>query len=179
MREGALDWIRAIAYARDKGVRLSATWLGDGPLRKEAISLVTQLGCSEIIALPGFVRERQQVMDLVASSHVMLFTHIGPESPRCLLEALMHSTAIIGYESGYSKELVSKSGGGLHVTSGNFEKLGAAIVQCDRDQPFTCAELVARARMDGQRFGADEVFRQRSGLIMKHLASETSVASNS
>ncbi len=173
-----LDWIRAIAYARDKGVRLSATWLGDGPLRKEAVSLVNQLGCSEIIALPGFVRERQQVMDLVASSHVMLFTHIGPESPRCLLEALMHSTAIIGYESGYSKELVSKSGGGLHVPSGNFEKLGAALVQCDRDRPFL-AELVARARMDGQRFGADEVFRQRSGLIMKHLDSGTPIASNS
>lgn len=172
-----LDWIRAIAFARDQGARLSATWLGDGPLRKEAVSLVKQLGCSELIALPGFVEDRQQVMDLVASSHIMLFTHIGPESPRCLLEALMHSTAIIGYESRYSKELVNKNGGGLHVRSGDFEELGAALVKCDRDR-MSLAKLVGRARMDGRRFGADEVFRLRSGLIIEHLGPEAPIASN-
>ncbi len=78
----------------------------------------------------------------------------------------MHSTAIIGYESRYSKELVSRNGGGLHVESGNFEELGAALVKGDRDRLFL-AELVGRARMDGRRFGADEVFRLRSGLIME------------
>jgi glycosyltransferase involved in cell wall biosynthesis len=171
-----LDWIRAIAFAHGKGVTLHATWLGDGPLRSDAISLVDRVGCSDLIALPGFVRERRRVMDLIASSHVMLFTHVGAESPRCLLEALMHATAIVGYESGYSRELVSKNGGGLHVESGNFEALGAALVRIDRDRRFL-ADLLSRAHMDGRRFGASEVFRARSGLIMKHLGSREPVSS--
>jgi glycosyltransferase involved in cell wall biosynthesis len=171
------DWIRAIAHAHSKGVKLNATWLGDGPLRVQAISLVDQLGCSDLIALPGFVRERQRVMDLIASSHIMLFTHVGPESPRCLLEALMHATPIVGYESGYSRELVSKNGGGLLVEGGNFEELGAALVRIDQDRRFL-ADLLARARMDGRRFGADEVFRARSDLIMKYLGSRESATLN-
>jgi glycosyltransferase involved in cell wall biosynthesis len=163
-----LDWIGAIAHAQSQGAKLSATWLGDGPLRMQAIALVNQLGCSDLITLPGFVSERQKVMNLIESSHLMLFTHIGRESPRCLLEALIHSTTIVGYDSTYSKELVSRHGGGLHVKSGDFEALGAVLVKLDRDR-WLLADLIARARMDGRRFGASEVFRARSELIIKYL----------
>lgn len=172
-----LDWIRAIAHAQSRGAKLSATWLGDGPLRMQAIALVNQLGCSDLIALPGFVSERQKVMNLIESSHLMLFTHIGRESPRCLLEALINSTAIVGYESSYSKELVSRHGGGLHVKSGDFEELGAVLVKLDRDR-WLLADLIARARMDGRRFGGNEVFRARSELIIKYLDSGDRVSSN-
>jgi glycosyltransferase involved in cell wall biosynthesis len=162
------DWVRAIAHAHSRGVKLKATWLGDGPLRAKAVSLAEQLGLSELISFPGFVRERQQVLELIASSHAMVFTHISPESPRCLVEALMHATPILGYGSAYSRDLVKLNGGGLHATLGDFEGLGELLVKVDRDRSFL-AELIYLALKDGRQFSGSKVFRVRSELIVKHL----------
>jgi len=171
VEKAPLDWLRAIAHARGRGVKIEATWLGDGPLRPQCVSLIEELGLQSCVSLPGFVKERQQVMDLIASSHAMMFTHVTPESPRCLVEALMHATPILGYESAYSKQLLKESGGGLHVKNGNFEQLGELLVQMDQDRP-RLIELMESARITGRRFGAQEVFRVRSELILKHLGNE-------
>ena len=175
VEKAPLDWLRAIAHARDRGVRIEATWLGDGPLRAKCLSLIEELGLQSCVSLPGFVKERQEVMDVIASSHAMMFTHVTPESPRCLVEALMHATPILGYESVYSKELLQESGGGMHVKNGNFEQLGELLVQLDHDRP-RLIELMESARVTGRRFGAQEVFRARSELIVKHLGNEKAAA---
>jgi colanic acid/amylovoran biosynthesis glycosyltransferase len=98
----------------------------------------------------------------------MLFTHITPESPRCLLEALMHGTPILGYETAFSKDLVAQNGGGIHVESGNSEALAEMLIKLDRDRA-TLAQLVRNARLDGKQFSSREVFRHRSNLIKRYL----------
>jgi glycosyltransferase involved in cell wall biosynthesis len=162
------EWVRAVAHAYKRGVRLKAIWLGDGPLRDEIAALVVELGVSQAIILPGFESDRQRVMNLIGSSHLMLFTHITPESPRCLLEALMHGTPILGYETAFSKDLVARNGGGIHVESGNYEALGEMLVKLDRDRA-ALAQLARNARLDGKQFSSREVFRHRSNLIKSHL----------
>jgi glycosyltransferase involved in cell wall biosynthesis len=162
------DWVRAVAHAHKRGAQLKAIWLGDGPLRDAIAALVVELGVSEAIILPGFESDRQRVMNLIGSSHLMLFTHITPESPRCLLEALMHGTPILGYETAFSKDLVAKNGGGIHVESGNFEALAEMLIKLDKDRA-ALAQLVRNARLDGKQFSSREVFRHRSNLIKRYL----------
>jgi glycosyltransferase involved in cell wall biosynthesis len=163
-----LDWIKAIGYAHSQGVTLKAVWAGDGPLREQALSLARSIGLNDVIDFPGFVADRRVVRDLISSSHAMLFTHIGAESPRCLIEALMNATPILGYETDYSKNLVEVAGGGLHVKTGNFQELAKLIIRLDRDRAHF-ANLVQRACRDGRSFDANEVFRIRSELIITHL----------
>jgi colanic acid/amylovoran biosynthesis glycosyltransferase len=138
------------------------------PLREQALSLARSTGLNAVIDFPGFVADRRMVRDLMSSSHAMLFTHIGAESPRCLIEALMNATPILGYETDYSKNLAEEAGGGLHVETGNFQELGRLLVQLDQGRAHF-ADLVQRACRDGQRFDANEVFRIRSELIISHL----------
>jgi glycosyltransferase involved in cell wall biosynthesis len=162
------DWIRAVASAYKRGAAIKAVWLGDGPLSDEMLALIAELGVSEAISLPGFESDRQRVMNLIGSSHLMPFTHITPESPRCLLEALMHSTPIVGYETAFSKDLVARNGGGMHVESGDFEALAEMIIRLDKDRKGL-AQLVGNAAVDGKQFSSREVFRHRSELIKQHL----------
>jgi glycosyltransferase involved in cell wall biosynthesis len=162
------DWVRAVASAYKRGAAIKAVWLGDGPLRDEMLALIAELGVSEAISLPGFESDRQRVMNLIGSSHLMPFTHITPESPRCLLEALMHSTPIVGYETAFSKDLVARNGGGMHVESGDFEALAEMIIRLDKDRKGL-SQLVGNAALDGKQFSSREVFRHRSELIKDHL----------
>ncbi len=166
--KGPLDWIRAIGHANTRGVKLRATWLGDGPLRAESLALVERMRLGDVISFPGFVEDRQRVMELIASSHAMLFTHLAPESPRCLVEALMHATPVIGYDTDHSKDLVKENGGGLHARPHDFRALGELLVGLNRDRSGLAA-LIRSAAMDGRHFGTREVFRRRSELIMQHL----------
>ena len=107
-------------------------------------------------------------MKEVGASHAMVFTHVTPESPRCLIEALMHATPIIGYDTKYSQDLIAEGDGGLHVPSGNYLALGELLFELDQKRErFT--ELVDGALKVGGRFGATEVFRFRSELLQHHL----------
>ena len=59
-------------------------------------------GLGDVVSLPGFVSSRAKVMEFLRGIHVLVFCHRTPESPRCLVEALMSGTGILGYESDYA-----------------------------------------------------------------------------
>src|SRR5260370_9649274 len=111
--KGPLDWILALPRARDRGVRFRATWIGEGPMLEEMRDLAQQLGLSERVSFPGFVAERSRVLAVLRSSHLLLFTHLTPESPRCLLEALISATPIVGYSSALPEDVVALPGRAL------------------------------------------------------------------
>ncbi len=166
--KGPLDWIRALARARDRGVRFRATWIGEGPMLEEMRDLAQQLGLSERVSFPGFVAERSRVLAVLRSSHLLLFTHLTPESPRCLLEALISATPIVGYGSAFPEELVERSGGGLFVPIGDADALGDSISSLWQARERLGA-LIQAAAISGRRFSDTAVFRARSELIKQHL----------
>jgi glycosyltransferase involved in cell wall biosynthesis len=163
-----LDWVRAIGHARGKGARLRATWLGDGPLRPQVQAEVERLGLGEIVAMPGFVSDRQRVFAALRDSDLMLFTHVIPESPRCLIEALRMGSPIVGYAGEYQQDLISGHGAGRLVAMGDWRALGDEIVRLAADRRCL-ADLIRRAPLDGAKFDASAVFRHRSELIKRHL----------
>lgn len=163
-----IDWVNAIAKARDLGVNVQATWIGDGPMRSEIEAAIRNLGLEHCIELTGFERDRHAVMQRIRSAHLMMFTHVTPESPRCLIEALINGTPIVGYDSQYPEELVISYGGGAFVPMGDWEQLSELLVSLANDRS-RLAQLTQQAGMSGNRFTDEAVFYERSELMKQYL----------
>lgn len=163
-----LDWVRAIGHARNLGVNLHATWMGDGSLLDEMKALIEQLDLNSHIELTGFEQNRVKLLKKIRQSHLMLFTHVTPESPRCLLESLVCGTPIIGYRSDYADDLVQDFGGGMFVPMKDWQKLGEILVSLSKERQ-RLSQLIQEAAKNGAKFNDEVVFRERSELIKKHL----------
>ncbi|MBW4691412.1 MAG: glycosyltransferase [Lyngbya sp. HA4199-MV5] len=163
-----LDWLKAVERAHRLGINLKATWLGAGSLLGEMQRLIADRGLESVVELAGFESDRDRLLQKIRAAHVMLFTHITSESPRCLIEALISGTAIVGYQSDYADDLVKELGGGAFVPIHQWEKLGDLIATLSNDRP-RLATLVQQAGENGKRFNSEVVFRERSELLKAHL----------
>jgi len=162
-----LDWVRAVGAARDGGIEVQATWLGDGVLREEMQQLIVELGLEDCIELVGYESDRQKVLQRIQSAHILLFTHITSESPRCLIEAFVSGTAIGGYYSRYAEDL-TQDGSGALVPVHDWQQLGKLLQDLWRDRP-RLTNLVEQAAAKRSRFNDEAVFKERSELIKLHL----------
>lgn len=162
------DWVKAIETALKLGVKLHATWMGDGSLFEQTQAMITKRGLGNAIELLGFESDRQKLLQRIRESHLMLFTHVTPESPRCLIESLTCGTPIIGYQSHYALDLVKDLGGGMFVPVTDWKQLGEALVNLSSDRHLL-SQLIAQAGKNGTRFHDQAVFQERSDLIKKHF----------
>lgn len=162
-----LDWVRAVGAAKDAGIEVQATWLGDGVLREEMQRLIIELGLEDSIELVGYESDRQKVLQRIQSAHVLLFTHVTSESPRCLIEAFISGTAIVGYYSRYAEDL-TQDGGGVLVPVHDWQQLGKVLQDVWRDRS-RLATLVEQAAAKRSRFNDEAVFEERSELIKRYL----------
>ena len=160
-----LEWLRAIAAARDQGARLRAAWYGAGTLMDEATAESQRLQLDGIVSFPGFVRHAE-LLNHVREAHALVFTHITPESPRNLIEALVSGTPILGYDNAYAVDLLEGKGGGELVPMHGFKALGGVIAELARDRE-RLVEMTRNAAMNGRRFTGDAVFAERSELIQQ------------
>ena len=104
------------------------------------------------------------------SAHdVFVFCHKTPESPRCLIEALICGLPIVGYDSAYPRDLISENGGGL-LTPRDDPNTLADTLHTFLQNRHHVADLAEAARLDGMRFSPEQIFRHRSDL-MKQFAS--------
>lgn len=162
-----LEWLQAIAAARDMGVRLRATWYGDGPLLNAAKAEASRLKLDEVVRYAGFVADRTTLLNHVRSAHAMVFTHVTPESPRNLIESLVSGTPILGYDSAYARDLLAVGGGGVLAPIHNVRQLGSIIAESFRNRN-RLAELTRQAAANGRRFTDSAVFSERSKLIQQY-----------
>ncbi|MCU0568873.1 MAG: glycosyltransferase [Oculatellaceae cyanobacterium Prado106] len=162
-----LQWVRAIGEARRLGVELQATWVGDGELRQEMQQLIEELGLKDCIELTGYESDRQKVLQQLRDAHILLFTHITPESPRCLIEAFISGTAIVGYSSHYAEDL-TRQGGGAFVPTHCWNQLGQLLQELWQDR-CRLTQLIQQAADQGHHFNDEAVFLERSQLIKQYL----------
>jgi glycosyltransferase involved in cell wall biosynthesis len=162
-----LAWLQAIATARDRGARLSATWYGDGSLLAAAQAEATRLHLHDIVHFPGFLADRAALLDRIRRAHILLFTHVTPESPRILLEALVSGTPIVGFDTGYATNLLEGHGGGAIAPLQNTEALASHITTLATNRPHL-VQLTHEAAKNGRRFTDAAVFAERSALIHEH-----------
>lgn len=161
-----LEWLRAIAVARDLGVPIQATWFGEGALLSEARQEASRLKLDAIVRYPGFVSSREELLKHVRSSHIMMFTHVTPESPRNLLESLISGTPILGYNNAYAANLLEGVGGGILSPIHDYEALARNIASVAQNRG-RLVDLMIESAKNGRRFSDAAVFAERSDLIKR------------
>ena len=166
--KGPQDWLDVLEAAAKAGVPFEAVWLGEGSELAAMRARVTSGPLADRVRLPGFLRDRQAIIDVLRRSHLMLFCHKTPESPRCLIEALISGTPIVGYESAFPRELIESHGGGLLFPRDDVAALSRGVIVLANDRAVL-ADMIARAAQDGAQFDDETVFRHRSELIRTHL----------
>ena len=165
-----LQWIEAMAMvAKSIGpARLQATWLGDGPLLEPARELVRELGLESVVQFRGFVADRREILDFLRAQDVFAFCHVTPESPRCLIEALISGLPIVGYDSSYARELVEGRGGAMLSAIGDPVALASNLIGL-AEEPVALERITWEAASNRGIYNDEAVFRHRSELIRHYL----------
>jgi len=159
-----MQWLTVLNRLKEKNMAVDAVWAGDGNLRQEFMKKISDYKLEGIVTTPGFIKDRTMIAELYRSADIFLFTHITPESPRCLLEALRFGVPIIGYESAFARDLIAGNGGGFLVPNENTEILAEAVAELISNQKHL-SRLKEQAFKDGARFTSKAVFEERSRLI--------------
>lgn len=163
--KGIFDWIEVLSLAAKNGVDFDAVWFGDGPELENARQEIANLGLSDRVQFQGAVTPHSALIQKLRTFDLFLFCHKTMESPRCLIEALICGLPLIGYDSPYPQDLIKEHGGGLLSPMGSISLLFESICKF-RDLKVA---ITHRARLDGERFDAESVFRHRSKLIKDNL----------
>jgi len=156
--KGVFDWIEALSIA---DVEFTAVWFGDGPALPMARSRVDELGLSDRVKFPGSVESHSKLIRALKDFDAFVFCHKTPESPRCLVEALMCGLPIIGYDSPYPRDLIRSYGGGLLTPINEPRRVAESIPLFVQKRE----SLSISAFNDGRAFDTTEVFRHRSELM--------------
>lgn len=166
--KGSLDWVEVLKLVDKAGIDFSATWLGDGPQLSAMKEQVQDAELEDRVTFPGFVAERSTVLSTLVESHIFLYCHKTPESPRCLIEALACGTPLVGYRGAYAEDLIESHSGGRLVPLHDVAALSALVVSIAKCRN-QLGELIVNASKDGSKFDDESVFRHRSQLIQKYL----------
>lgn len=161
-----LQWLEAVHLADEKGVEFEAIWMGDGDLMDEAKAKISEWNLQDKVTMAGFVSDHEYVLKTMQTSDIFLFTHVTPESPRCLIETMVSGTPMVGYRSDYSNNLTQQHGGGVLVEINDVKGLSEKLVELDKDRE-RLVSLTKDAAKNGLRFSDVEAFAERADLIKR------------
>jgi glycosyltransferase involved in cell wall biosynthesis len=165
--KGTRDWVEVLERLAATGADFRAVWIGDGAERESMLGRIARADLTAQVEMPGYA-DRDTVLEALRASHVFLFCHRTPESPRCLIESLVSGCPIVGYDSAFPRDLIAAHGGGLLVPLGDTGGLAALLARLAVDRG-RLGDLIGRAARDGAPFDDESVFRHRSELIRRHL----------
>lgn len=166
--KGPLDWIQVMSNLQQRGLKYQATWLGDGPLLPQMQRSVAEQDLSNSVETPGFIGDRQQLLKQIQDADLFVFCHKTPESPRCLVEALIGGCVLVGYDTPYPRDLVKGSAAAVLTPQHDTAALTEAVLTLDQNRPLLASLLKESAEI-GANYSDVAVFRQRSELIKSYL----------
>lgn len=166
--KGPVDWLKTLQEVIRRGAKISATWLGGGSLLESMRTMVADLGIAGHVHFPGFVSDRRELLRILRDSDLFVFCHKTPESPRCLVEALVSGCPLIGYGSAYPRDLVARHGGGLFAPVGDWRALAAMVSDLAVDRR-KLHDLIRAASLSGRLYERDATMQRRIDLIKQYL----------
>lgn len=149
-KKGVEYALRAMALARERGVRLRCTIVGDGPLRGMLEAVADQLGLNRIVLFAGW-RNQDEVASIMRDHHVLLAPSVTDRNgdqegiPVTLMEAMATGMPVISSRHSGIPELVQDGVSGLLMEERDVEGLAAGLVRLWED-----AELRDRLGRDAR-----------------------------
>ena len=107
------------------------------------------------------------IMQTLKNSDIFLFCHKTPESPRCLVEALVSGCPLVGYGSAFPKDLVAQRGGGQFAAVGDWRELVNIVKKLDKNRE-KLGELIQSASATGRLYERDATMQHRIDLIKEN-----------
>lgn len=139
-----LNFVRAVAAARERVPSLQALLVGDGPLRGELARAVASLGLGATLHLGGY---RQDADALLAAADVVVLSSREEGMGSVLLDALFLGKPIAATNAGGIPEIVEHERTGLLAPVEDASALGAHIATLLTDRTLaTRLATAARAR---------------------------------
>lgn len=133
-KKGIEYGLRALDVARERGVRLRCTVIGDGVLRGTLEALADQLGLNTSVTFAGW-RDQDEVASLMCDHQVLLAPSVTDSKgdqegiPVTLMEAMATGMPVVSTRHSGIPELVTDGVSGLLVEEGDVEALAAALVR--------------------------------------------------
>ena len=164
-KKGFDQLIRAARLLKDRGIDVTVTFAGDGPLGDELKRLTGELGLGDRIAFPGYVSydrvgELFEAADMVVMPCVIAASDDRDGIPTVILEALLYRLPVVSTAVSGIPELIENELTGMLVPERDPEALAEAIARlaANRDFALTLAET-GRARVR-ERFDAERNHRR-------------------
>jgi glycosyltransferase involved in cell wall biosynthesis len=170
--KGPLDWLAVLTQLKSLGVPFQATWIGDGLLLTQMKAIVQSQGLADQVQLLGAISDRQKLLSLTKSFHLILCCHRTAESARCLQEALVCGCPIVAYQSGYVAGLLEQYHCGIAKPLGDIAGLAAVLAEIHGDRQSIQAWMRSAAAA-GATLNAEATFRQVGQLIKQFLDTDT------
>ena len=160
----AISLVRALALLVGEH---RAALVGDGPERAAAVAEARRLGVEEAVVFEG---ERDDVPEILASSHIFVLSSRSEALPVSILEAMAAGLPVVATRVGGVPELVVDGETGLLVAAGDARALADALQRLV-DDPDLRVRLGAagRARVEEQ-FRLDSFLEAHKDLYGRALA---------
>lgn len=120
--------LRAFAIVRAQHLDARLTVAGTGPLEADLKALAASLGVADAVTFCGRI-DRDQMADLLRSSHVALNPSLADNMPNSVLEALASGVPVVSTRVGGVPYIVADEQTALLVPPGNEQAMAQAVLR--------------------------------------------------
>jgi sugar transferase (PEP-CTERM/EpsH1 system associated) len=120
----ARAFVRLASTVADARSRLRLMMIGDGPLRAEALAILSEAGMADLAWLPG---ERADIPDLLRAMDIFVLPSLREGMSNTVLEAMASGLPVVATRVGAAVELVRQGTTGALVSPGRPEEMSEAI----------------------------------------------------
>ena len=100
--------IAAMAILKQRGLRVSLQWLGDGRYRPEMVALAAKVGVSDVVSFVGNIGTADEVRAYLDGADLFVLPSRTEGLPRALVEAMARGLPCIGTNIGGIPELLEQ-----------------------------------------------------------------------
>lgn len=161
-----LNFVHAVAAARERVPSLQALLVGDGPLQAEVADAIRALHLEDTLYATGY---RQDADALLAAADVVVLSSREEGMGSVLLDALFLGKPVAATRAGGIPEVISHGETGLLSPVGDASALGAQIASLLEDRP-RAARLAAAARAHAADFSIERLTDRTVAVYERVLA---------
>ncbi len=100
--------IEAMAILKQRGLRVSLQWLGDGRYRQQMVTLAAKVGVSDVVSFAGNIDTAQEVRAYLDEADLFVLPSRTEGLPRAMVEAMARGLPCIGTNIGGIPELLEQ-----------------------------------------------------------------------